>query len=629
MVGIRLSVLTVGFALALALATFSGDAVAAESSAEAAALPFPPDARELEFVAWARYINFQSQSPLKSLAAFYLKEMAERGWDLDESEVEIDEDSIELTFKKGKAKVDLDLRQWSKEVRARMDCKKLKFTDTDDPAKLAAAGVPVPRAALFLQKEVPLPDGAKDLQYTGKGCMLKSPMKLQEAFDYFSGQVKGKSFSESRRPIITDERRYTEFKKGPLKVSVNVFTHEIGSRIVLGYEDQQGEPPVAPLPAVASLPIGKSGGAEEDMADETAAAPAAKTAIDVTGNKGSATVSHGSAKYTFGNVVCFQTKDRGSYATMVVFSTKPVPLNKMQSLVSTEDDPSFYELYEFESPDSFILQLGEYLSFNLTVPGVGIGGKSIKDGVGEIKVEAGRVRGTLKMPPMVVLSKPLSFTATIDAAILTPSTRIVGPDDPVLRSEHPMLGDSPVPMPEGAEDVSRKGSNFRKTYSAVVAMSVDEVASFYRKELAKEGWKPAGGDAGEGILRFKNQTMELSVTLKQKGGETAIEVVTRDVAAAKREGLFPEPEMGRLIFANGHTVGVVFTIGETDYNLAAGQGTRDPKQALNYSVPPGTYEVVIKIPGRQPQTEEIELGEGSTWGIVVLPTGGYMAMQMY
>src|SRR5262245_42133385 len=139
-------------ALLLTFAVASpGDLVAADFSAEATALPFPPDTRELEFVAWAGDINYKSASPLKSLAAFYLKEMASRGWEHDESAAAIDDDSIKLTFKHDKSKVELALRQSSKEVRVSLDCKNLKFTGTDDPAKLAAAGIPVPRAVLFLQ----------------------------------------------------------------------------------------------------------------------------------------------------------------------------------------------------------------------------------------------------------------------------------------------------------------------------------------------------------------------------------------------------------------------------------------------------------------------------------------------
>jgi hypothetical protein len=233
------------------------------------------------------------------------------------------------------------------------------------------------------------------------------------------------------------------------------------------------------------------------------------------------------------------------------------------------------------------------------------------------------------MAPEEILNRQLSFTATVDAAIITPNTRVAGPSDPVERSAHPILADSPVPMPEGAEDVSRQGSNFRKTYSAVVAAPPAEVAAFYRQELAREGWKGVDGPAAQDVMQFKKEGMELSVALKPQGGETAIEVVTRDAAAARREGLLPEPGTGRLVMANGHTVGVVFTIGETDYSLAAGQGAEDPKQALNYSVQPGTYVVVVKVPRRQPQTENLEITEGSTWGIIALPTGGYMPMRMY
>jgi hypothetical protein len=59
------------------------------------------------------------------------------------------------------------------------------------------------------------------------------------------------------------------------------------------------------------------------------------------------------------------------------------------------------------------------------------------------------------------------------------------------------------------------------------------------------------------------------------------------------------------------------------------QGAKDFKQALSYSIAPGKYTVVIKIPGQPPQTEQIEPAAGSTWGIITLPTGGYLPLQLY
>src|SRR5262245_51485330 len=173
MAQIRPAIVKVALRLVFVLAS-AEVASAAEFSPEAMALPFPPDARELEFVAWAGDINYKSGSPLQSLAAFYLKEMASRGWEHDESAAAIDDDSIKLTFKHDKSKVELALRQSSKEVGVSLDCDNLKFTGADDPAKLAAAGIPVPRAVLFLQKELPLPADAVNVQYSAEECTFKS-----------------------------------------------------------------------------------------------------------------------------------------------------------------------------------------------------------------------------------------------------------------------------------------------------------------------------------------------------------------------------------------------------------------------------------------------------------------------
>ena len=93
-------------------------------------------------------------------------------------------------------------------------------------------------------------------------------------------------------------RRYTEFKKGAAQLNVNVFTDAVGSRIILTYKDEAKETPVPPLAAVASLPI-KGGGAGRAAASEATATPVGTTPIDVTSNKGSATVNYAGKQYTF------------------------------------------------------------------------------------------------------------------------------------------------------------------------------------------------------------------------------------------------------------------------------------------------------------------------------------------
>jgi hypothetical protein len=599
----------------------------AEFSAEAMALPFPPDARNLEFVAWTRDIKFNSSSPLKSIAAFYLKEMASRGWEHDESAAVVESESIKLTFKHGKVKVEVGLSQWSKEVKANLDCENISFAGTDDPAKLATAGIPVPKAALFVQKELPLPQGAVNVQFTGEGSTFKSSLKLQDAFDYFMKLAATKGFRESRRPIITDTRRYTEFKKGAAQLSVNIFTDAVGSRIILEYQDEASQRPVPPLAAVASLPI-KGGGAGKVAASEATGTPAGTTPIDVTSNKGSAAINYNGRPYTFSNVACFQTKSRGQQ-TMIVFSARPIPFQKMQSLISTKDNFSFGDLYELSAPEHLVVQLGDNLSFTFALSSTYVG-NSIDNPVNEMKVEADRVRGTLKMPPKVIFrNEQFSFTATVDAAIITPRTRISGPGDRIEKSDFPSLAGSPVDFPQEIENAGREGSKFRKKYTALVRKPLADVAAFYRQELAAKGYAPAEKAPTGEPMQFKNDKLEFSVALKAQGNKTTVEVVTRDIALARQEGVLPEPGKGRIVLGNANNVPVVFSIGNANYSLKAEQGAKDQKQAVNQSLVPGTYSIIIKVPGQAQHSEKIELAEGTTWGIIALPMGDCFPVQLY
>jgi hypothetical protein len=613
------------FALTLAV-TRPGHLNAAEFSAEATALPFPPDARDLEFVAWVGAINYTSQSPLKSLAAFYLKEMASRGWEHDESAAEIDKDSIKLKFKHDRTSVKVDLRQGSKEVRVSLDCEKMQFNGSDDPAKLAAAGIPAARSALFVQRELPLPEVAVNLQYTGEGCTFKSPLSLQEAFDHFMKLAPRKGFRESRRPIVTDTRRYTEFKKGSAQLNVNVFTDAVGSRVILTYKDETREPTVPPLAAVALLPI--KVGAAKDAESEATAAPVGATPIDVTNNKGSASISYAGKQYTFNNVAAFRTKRSDERGPMVVFSAKPIPFQKMQSLISAKDDFSFNDLYDFSAPDRLIVELGDYLSCSFALSSTFVS-HSVDNPVNEMKVEWERVRGTMKMPPKEIFKgEQFSFTATVDAVIVTPRTRITGPGDPIAKSDSSALANAPVPFPDGVENASSEGSKFRKTYKAVIRKPLAEVSAFYRQELAAKGWKLPDSNSG-GAMRMKNDKTEVAVTLRPQGSKTVVEVFTRDLALAKQEGIAPEPGKGRLVLGNANDVAVVFSIGNVSYSLKAERGAKDYTQTVSQSLAPGTYTVILKAPGQSPQSEKIDLTEGSTWGIIALPRGGCLPVQLY
>jgi hypothetical protein len=200
-------------------------------------LPFPADARDLEFQAAFGDVKLQSNSSLTDLAKFYRTEMAKRGW--QQAEQNADDDSIDLTFKHGDAEVELTLDKRSKGVEVSMDTTGLSFEGTNDPAQLVALGVPQPKAYVFLQNEIKLPANVRDLEFDGGNrCLFKSDLQLQQLFDQVSGQLRAKRFRETRRPIVTTDRRYTEFASGRAQVSVNIFAHERGSRAVVTYEEK-------------------------------------------------------------------------------------------------------------------------------------------------------------------------------------------------------------------------------------------------------------------------------------------------------------------------------------------------------------------------------------------------------
>ncbi len=634
--------------VALTLLTNATQAAqAAEFNNKATALPYPPDAQELEFTAWAGDIEYKSPSPLKSLAAFYLKEMTDRGWSLDADELEIEDDSIELVFTHDDSSVEVDFSQWSGFVRVRLDCDELDFAGVENPAALAAAGLPVPAAVLFFQKEVPMPEGVQKLSYDGDGCTLKCTLKLQDAFAYFTKAVGAKGFRESRRPIITDTRRYTEFKKGSVEVSVNVFTDPVGSRVVLEHESSAPGKRVAPLPPVTSLAeylpkASESGGAAAEAAaalarhpsspESQAAAVAARRPVDATRNTGSATFQYGDRPYTFRHAAAFKNKGSADYATHLVFSNKPIPAGRLQEKLYSEEDFSFHQLYEWDSPETLIVTVGEYNSFGFSVSGVGIG-RGVEQHVSTMQEKDGRIAGTFEMKPEEVLSRQCSFKAKIDAVILTPETRIAAGyeapvEPPSPHSANPALANAPIRLPDDAEDVSSTGSNYRKVYTALTKQSVAEATEHFRQALPEQGWIEAA-ETGDDSLLFANNDQDVVVKLEAKGGQTAIEATVLETQLARRDGVLPEPGKGRLILGNAHNVPVVFTIGKTDYPLRPGKGAKGPQDALNYSVPPGTYKVVIKVPGQPEKTERIKLTAGAAWGVIALPTGGYMPVQMY
>jgi hypothetical protein len=84
-----------------------------------------------------------------------------------------------------------------------------------------------------------------------------------------------------------------------------------------------------------------------------------------------------------------------------------------------------------------------------------------------------------------------------------------------------------------------------------------------------------------------------------------------------------------MIIGNGHDQAASVTVNKRAYNVAVGAGADNPKTGINWEVAPGKYTVEIRLPGEQVQTEILSIGAGETWGVMILPTGAPLAVQLY
>jgi hypothetical protein len=605
-------------------------------SAQAEALPFPPDARDVEFDATFDEIEYRSTSSLPSLAAYCRDEMTKRGWAVDDAATVIEDDSVEMTFNHDgyEATIDLDLR--SDEVAVTIECEGLDLSQARDPAKLVAAGVPQPRAYLFLQKELPRPEIVDGESYRSDACHFKSPLELQAAFDFYGQALKKSGWREMRRPIVTEDRRYTEFKKGPIEVGVNIFSDAVGSRIILDYESDLKEPVVSPLPPVDAIAGSRLIAGEAS----TPIQRPAKVAVDVSQNSGSATVVLGSKKIVLKHAAAYRTKYDGETKTRLLFCERAIPLQKMQMLLAKEGDLSVSDLFEFDHPGHLILEISDRVYFSFNAGGVGIA-DSIDEPESDVKVDGVRVSGAIKMPePKEFFDESFQITASIDAGVITPDTSLGGaPTQAAIAPRQSPFANSELLLPEGCGNVSSEGTQYCKSTHAEVGLDPAAIAAFYRKELIATGWSeevvaPAGQEAaGKAsspmLLRFKQAAGAMTVKIEGDQQRSIVDVIFLNDAKAKQDGMLPEPGKGRIVLVNGHSQDVVIMIGKQRYPLKAGQGTTDPKTALNYTVAPGKYELQIIAPGQAPKAESLEVAAGTTWGMFTLPGGDYLFNRLY
>ncbi len=190
-----------------------------------------------------------------------------------------------------------------------------------------------------------------------------------------------------------------------------------------------------------------------------------------------------------------------------------------------------------------------------------------------------------------------------------------------------------MPFPEGGDGFQSEGSKFRKQTSTKITADLKAVVAFYQSELAAADWTEnkaaAKIDKTSATLSFTGAAGTLTVQLKAEGDQTAIALISRDEKAAKAAGMLPTAGKSKLIIGNTSESAAVITVSKLDYKLAAGAGAEDPKTGINWELTPAKYTLEIKLPGKAVQSEVMTVGADETWGLMILPTGECLPVQLY
>jgi hypothetical protein len=341
------------------------------------------------------------------------------------------------------------------------------------------------------------------------------------------------------------------------------------------------------------------------------------------------TLTIGNRTYKLTSAVAYPTKQFDDPVTAIVLSQRPLNVAKIKAALGKK---SIEDYFEFVPQVKLVVDAEDNVrSQFLWADSTSLSGNDSL--AGGVVIEDGRARGSVKLAqPGEFFEKKYTFALSFDVDVLgTPPSAAGTPASPaggLVADSHDGL-----PIPEGYQGIQKEGSNFRSETKTTVSAELGAVVAFYRRELAAAGWKENIRDTKiekqAAKLPFSGPDGSLIVQLKASGKETAITLASRDAAAAKAAGMLPSAGKGRMIIGNGHAQAATVTVNKRAYKVAAGAGAENPKTGINWEVAPGKYTVEISVPGGAAQTENLTIGAGETWGVMILPTGAPVAIQLY
>jgi hypothetical protein len=290
-----------------------------------------------------------------------------------------------------------------------------------------------------------------------------------------------------------------------------------------------------------------------------------------------------------------------------------------------------------------------------------------------VKAVAAFYRGSLKsqgwkekpsvinQPNMVVMefskgNKALSFTAmqmgpkvrvsadgsglVMANATAAPGSTSTGPAGKAVVDTLEADPDSTLPVPKqrtmtsiGTAKMPGSDAPFRRELEASVPAELNTVLAFYRSELGKRGWQETAEGAivkpDQAQLAFTSPDGPATLKLGRKNGETSINLAQKYPAAAAKAEMVPKPGQSKLMFGNIGKSDATVSINKQTIKIAAGAGGPQSPRPPMIDLPPGKYQYALKIAGGPARNNQIEIGAGDTWGVMIGPGGDVLPLQMY
>jgi hypothetical protein len=199
---------------------------------------------------------------------------------------------------------------------------------------------------------------------------------------------------------------------------------------------------------------------------------------------------------------------------------------------------------------------------------------------------------------------------------------------------------SGLPLPKWWVLATVKRWPFIKSVHVETRLDLAAVLDFYRVELEKRGWTENVGAVvapDRAVIAFTTPDGPALLRLLHQDDKTIADISLRKPAAANA-AILSRPGQVKLMFGNNTDEEAVITIDAQTITLAprAGRDLADDPDtggkspdAREIDLPPGKYEVTVRIASGATQNRQFEVAADETWGLLVGPIGVPLPVHLY